>query len=153
MLQGAVRIERISESGLRVSGTSPDGHLVEFVEYPAEQHPFIVGVVEWKQESVSAGGTSHTIMAPYNSALMFDGQGRREFSYDKVHLVPFGEYEPFPLIHRVVSNVSSEVGGFRKGTRYAVGQFANGYSFGVFICYHIGFVDGLFTPHPNWTPS
>ncbi|MGB9307411.1 MAG: CTP synthase [Mycobacterium sp.] len=35
--------ERISESGLRVSGTSPDGHLVEFVEYPAEQHPFIVG--------------------------------------------------------------------------------------------------------------
>lgn len=99
------------------------------------QHPFIVGVVEWKQESVSAGGTSHTIMAPYNSALMLDGQGRREFSYDKVHLVPFGEYEPFPLIHRVVTNVSSEVGGFRKGTHYSIGQFTNGYSFGVFICY------------------
>jgi apolipoprotein N-acyltransferase len=99
------------------------------------QHPFIVGVVEWKQESVSAGGTSHTIMAPYNSALMFDAQGHREFSYDKVHLVPFGEYEPFPLIHRVVSNVSSEVGGFRKGTAYSVGQFTNGYSFAVFICY------------------
>ena len=26
-------------------------------------------------------------------------------------------------------------------------------AFGVFICYHIGFVDGLFTAHPNWTPS
>ncbi|HTQ62970.1 MAG TPA: apolipoprotein N-acyltransferase [Candidatus Solibacter sp.] len=98
-------------------------------------NPFIVGVVEWKPETVSTGGTRHTIMAPYNSALMFDGQGRRVFSYDKIHLVPFGEYEPFPLIHRVVANVSSEVGGFRKGTTYSVGRFANGHSFGVFICY------------------
>jgi high-affinity nickel-transport protein len=24
--------------------------------------------------------------------------------------------------------------------------------FGLFLCYHIGFVDGLFTSHPNWTP-
>jgi high-affinity nickel-transport protein len=25
--------------------------------------------------------------------------------------------------------------------------------FGLFVCYHIGFVDGLFTAHPNWKPS
>jgi|HubBroStandDraft_6_1064221.scaffolds.fasta_scaffold27907_2 apolipoprotein N-acyltransferase len=99
------------------------------------QHPFIVGVVEWKPETVAGGATPHTVMAPYNSALMFDPQGRRVFSYDKVHLVPFGEYEPFPLMHRVVSNVSSEVGGFRKGTTSSVGKLSNGYSFGVFICY------------------
>ena len=35
--------DKIAESGLRFSGTSPDGHLVEFVEYPPEIHPFIVG--------------------------------------------------------------------------------------------------------------
>ncbi|MGO4447173.1 CTP synthase [Mycobacterium sp. 2YAF39] len=35
--------DRIAESGLRFSGTSPDGHLVEFVEYSADVHPFIVG--------------------------------------------------------------------------------------------------------------
>ena len=35
--------DRIAESGLRFSGTSPDGHLVEFVEYPADVHPFLVG--------------------------------------------------------------------------------------------------------------
>jgi CTP synthase len=35
--------DRIAESGLRFSGTSPDGHLVEFVEYPSNIHPFIVG--------------------------------------------------------------------------------------------------------------
>lgn len=25
--------------------------------------------------------------------------------------------------------------------------------FGLFICYHIGMIDGLFSSHPNWTPS
>lgn len=25
--------------------------------------------------------------------------------------------------------------------------------FGLYLSYHIGFVDGLFTAHPNWTPS
>jgi CTP synthase len=35
--------DRIGESGLRFSGTSPDGHLVEFVEYPPDVHPFVVG--------------------------------------------------------------------------------------------------------------
>ncbi|KJX75168.1 CTP synthase [Mycobacterium lepromatosis] len=35
--------DRIAESGLRISGTSPDGYLVEFVEYPANMHPFVVG--------------------------------------------------------------------------------------------------------------
>ncbi|GAA3967822.1 CTP synthase [Gordonia caeni] len=34
--------DEIAESGLRFSGTSPDGTLVEFVEYPRETHPFLV---------------------------------------------------------------------------------------------------------------
>jgi len=34
---------QIAGSGLRFSGTSPDGHLVEFVEYPRDVHPFLVG--------------------------------------------------------------------------------------------------------------
>ncbi len=35
--------DRIAKSGLKFSGTSPDGHLVEFVEYDREVHPFLVG--------------------------------------------------------------------------------------------------------------
>jgi CTP synthase len=34
---------QLEESGLRISGTSPDGRLVEFVELPAEKHPYYVG--------------------------------------------------------------------------------------------------------------
>ena len=35
--------DQIAASGLRFSGTSPDGRLVEFVEYPREVNPFLVG--------------------------------------------------------------------------------------------------------------
>lgn len=46
------------------------------------------------------------------------------------------------------------------GTRFAwlnrgliAGSGIVSLAFGLFIAYHIGFVDGLFTSHPNWTPQ
>lgn len=97
--------------------------------------PFLAGVIGWKPFTDTSAHTAHTIMVPYNSAVLLDANGTPSFTYDKVHLVPFGEYEPFPLIHRVVTSVSSEVGGFRKGTKYSVGSLPNGLRFGTFICY------------------
>ena len=35
--------KRLTDAGLIVSGTSPDDHLVEFVELPKDKHPFFVG--------------------------------------------------------------------------------------------------------------
>ncbi|HKN95817.1 MAG TPA: CTP synthase [Pseudonocardiaceae bacterium] len=35
--------ERLTEAGMVFSGTSPDGHLVEFAELSADLHPFFVG--------------------------------------------------------------------------------------------------------------
>jgi apolipoprotein N-acyltransferase len=99
--------------------------------------PFLVGSIEWKPPFDSSAKASRPARdVAYNSALLFDSQGQRLFVYDKIHLVPFGEYEPFPLIHRVVTSVSDEVGGFHKGPpTYSVGSLPNGYRFGVFICY------------------
>ncbi|WP_026918048.1 CTP synthase [Gordonia shandongensis] len=34
--------DAVAASGLQFSGTSPDGNLVEFVEYPRDVHPFLV---------------------------------------------------------------------------------------------------------------
>jgi len=79
------------------------------------QHPFLAGVIEWKAPVDPADKPPNGRVVPYNSGALVDTQGQRVFVYDKVHLVPFGEYEPFPLIHRVVSSVSDEVGGFHKG--------------------------------------
>jgi apolipoprotein N-acyltransferase len=98
-------------------------------------HPFLAGVIEWRPLVDSSEASARHVLVPYNSAILMDTQGQDVFTYDKVHLVPFGEYEPFPLIHRVVSSVSSEVGGFRKGSKYAVGHLPGGLTFGTFICY------------------
>ncbi|MEB0014614.1 hypothetical protein QN416_23750, partial [Glaciimonas sp. Cout2] len=35
--------EQIADAGMWFSGTSPDGHLVEYVELPRAEHPFYVG--------------------------------------------------------------------------------------------------------------
>src|SRR5258707_10998822 len=98
-------------------------------------HPFLAGAIEWKPPVDPSDVAPRGSLLPDNSALLFDAQGQRVFVYDKVHLVPFGEYEPFPLIHRVVSSVTSDVGGFHKGNKYVVGQLPHGNTFGVFICY------------------
>jgi apolipoprotein N-acyltransferase len=98
------------------------------------QHPFLSGVIEWAPAPESSAN-GHAALAAYNSAILLDPQGQKIFSYDKIHLVPFGEYEPFPLIHRVVASLSNEVGGFRKGGKYSIANLPGGYTFGTFICY------------------
>jgi apolipoprotein N-acyltransferase len=114
-----------------------DARFVPYISRLATEfrNPVIVGVIEWKPNTEADGGGPHPAMIPYNSAAMLNASGQRVFLYDKMHLVPFGEYEPFPLIHQVVTSVSEEVGGFHKGTERSVGTFANGYKFSVFICY------------------
>lgn len=97
-------------------------------------NPVIAGVIEWKPETDPNRKVPRGL-APYNSAAEINEQGQKVFAYDKIHLVPFGEYEPFPLIHQVVTSVSEEVGGFRKGKERSVARFANGNTFSVFICY------------------
>jgi apolipoprotein N-acyltransferase len=99
------------------------------------QHPVLVGVIDWKPVLDNSQRSSRTGLVPYNSAALLNAYGQRTFLYDKIHLVPFGEYEPFPLIHQVVSSVSEEVGGFHKGKERNVAKLPNGNTFSVFICY------------------
>jgi len=114
-----------------------DPRFAPFIEHLSSEihHPMVVGIIEWKRNTGEGNVPSRVAFVPYNSATLINEKGQRTFSYDKIHLVPFGEYEPFPLIHKVVNSVSEEVGGFHKGRARNVGEFSNGNTFSVFICY------------------
>ncbi len=61
--------DKVAESGLRFSGTSPDGHLVEFVELPADVHPFFVAT-QAHPELKSRPTRPHPLFAALISAAL-----------------------------------------------------------------------------------
>jgi apolipoprotein N-acyltransferase len=74
----------------------------------------------------------------FNSAFLISPQNRIEGKYNKVHLVPYGEYVPlqelFPFIHKMVVGI----GNFRPG-REIKNLDLPASSFATLICYEIIF--------------
>ena len=68
--------DQIAESGLRFSGTSPDGHLVEFVEYAPDVHPFLVGT-QAHPELKSRPTRPHPLFAAFIGAALDYKAGER----------------------------------------------------------------------------
>lgn len=70
----------------------------------------------------------------YNSAFLISKDGRIVGRYDKIHLVPFGEYLPlerlFPWIRRLIP----KGGDYISGTEFTIFDL-DGVGFGVLICF------------------
>jgi apolipoprotein N-acyltransferase len=78
--------------------------------------------------------------AVYNSAALVNPTGEWDGRYNKIHLVPFGEYVPFQSIFSFASGLTQAVGTFNKGnsrTPLAAGDTR----LGTFICYESIFPD------------
>lgn len=69
----------------------------------------------------------------YNSALLVNEEGRLISQYDKIRLMPFGEYVPLPQWLPGASLISGIVGEFTPGSNYTLMPFADR-KVGVFIC-------------------
>jgi apolipoprotein N-acyltransferase len=70
----------------------------------------------------------------FNSAALISPSGDWTARYDKVHLVPFGEYLPFPRFFAFAGGLTKEVGEFQSGASRAP-LVAGSTRLGVFICY------------------
>ncbi|MBD0373025.1 MAG: apolipoprotein N-acyltransferase [Pyrinomonadaceae bacterium] len=91
-----------------------------------------VAVILNSLEPAPAGGA-------YNSALMINEEGRKVSQYDKIRLLPFGEYVPLPRWLPGVNLVPVMVGDFTPGADYPLMQAGGGTRVGVFICFESAF--------------
>ncbi len=69
----------------------------------------------------------------YNSALLVNEEGRLISQYDKIRLMPFGEYVPLPQWLPGASLITGIVGEFTPGSKYTLMPIADQRA-GVFIC-------------------
>jgi apolipoprotein N-acyltransferase len=77
--------------------------------------------------------------------MAFAADGSEVGRYDKIHLVPWGEYVPYPKFFVFARKLTGKVASYTPGTTRNVFllQSANGEShrYGVFICYESVFAD------------
>jgi apolipoprotein N-acyltransferase len=104
-----------------------------------EQTPLVVGAIGVSlaepEQGVAPGG-----YRIYNSALVVGADGARVGRYDKIHLVPFGEYIPFRRLLFFAHALTGNVGETDRGTERKVFR-VNGHRYGVFLCYESVFAD------------
>ena len=74
----------------------------------------------------------------YNSAYLINPSGIPADRYDKMHLVPFGEYVPLKTLLPFVSKMVHGIGDFGSGRDYTVMRMDKG-SFGTAICFEVIF--------------
>ena len=90
----------------------------------------------------------------FNSIYVIDHSGSILASYDKVHLVPFGEYLPFkPLLEALgMQTVTKQIGGFQPGDRRRLLAIPGTSLALPLICYEIIFPGDVVPPgeRPGW---
>ena len=91
--------------------------------------PMIVGDVAFVRNSVQPDQ-----LDIYNSASFVSPAGAFVGRYDKMHLVPFGEYIPFQNWLWFAHSLTAQVGTMAHGTQRNL-FLTQGHAYGVFICY------------------
>jgi len=76
----------------------------------------------------------------YNRAYLLSPEGDVAGKYDKIHLVPFGEYVPLRKLLFFIDKMVEGVGDYQSGEEYTVMDMQKG-KFGTLICFEVIFPD------------
>ncbi len=138
--------------------TSPD--LIVWPESPApffEQDPrfqhSMADVARAEQAPLIVNGVGSELdredgrWRDYVSAMVFDVGGKEVGRYDKIHLVPWGEYVPFPKVFFFARKLTGKVAAYTPGDDRKVFHVTDGHGamhrYGIFICYEAVFGDEI----------
>ena len=133
------RLEELTETAARLDGIDlmiwPETALPDFVRVSRPSHalverlarmgsPLLVGSMD---VNFSDEGNVY-----FNSSILFGTNGVAVAKYDKQHLVPFGEYVPFPKLMRKFTPIDVDFQAGREGTLLPL---AGNASFSALICF------------------
>ena len=148
--ESAIRMQRRQVYLSTWAATASGGRKPDLIVWPEVPAPLYYDEDERFREVVNGmartldtyvlfGAVAHTpAREPLNSALLVSPAGVPVARYDKVNLVPFGEFVPWPF--GFASKISSEVGDFHPGRDVVVAPL-DGHRIGTFICYESVFPD------------
>ncbi len=137
---------RDTEQKLASLSRNTSADIVIWPEVPA---PFYVADASFRDYTARIAQTSDTPFLfgavgftpqhePLNSAAMMDPSGKIVDRYDKINLVPFGEF--IPPMFGWVNRITREIGDFVPGSRLVLFPL-DGHKLGAFICYESVFPD------------
>jgi len=130
------------------------GHNPDLVIWPETAAPFFFQEdSQYRDEILDIASAGHTyllfgnpayeitdnnVQNMLNSAYLISPDRETLARYDKIHLVPFGEYVPLSKILFFIEKITAGTGDFTPGRDYVVMELPQG-KFGVVICYEVIF--------------
>jgi apolipoprotein N-acyltransferase len=135
---------------LRVSEEKPDLIIWPetatpfFFQDAKEYQPLVLDIPKKTNTFLLFGTPSYKIQKGkinhYNSAYLLSPLGELIGKYDKIHLVPFGEYVPMQDLLFFIGSLGEGIGDFKSGKEVYNFSIPQGH-FGVLICFEIIFPD------------
>jgi apolipoprotein N-acyltransferase len=115
-----------------------------FFQDAEEYQPFVLDIPKKINAFLLFGTPSYKIEKGkayhYNSAYLVSPSGEMVGKYDKIHLVPFGEYVPLQDLLFFIGSLGEGIGDFKSGKEIFNFSLPQG-KFGVLICFEIIFPD------------